>query len=205
MKVANHEKVAQSSRQSPLQARQRAEEWERRAREAETQLEVTQSKLDEVEQSHSQLDADYSLVKLQLEERDAEERLDKVCSFSETPRPIVLTSFFFRTDRTSCATRSPPWTVKSRVCKLSWTRPRRPLLRLHLLSCSRPPAIRMERLTLLLAPILVQALSTTTAVPERQRPSTMAQPTMSASSRHRNPLSGIRSTRPGVSRRSNLR
>ncbi|EJF58554.1 hypothetical protein DICSQDRAFT_149052 [Dichomitus squalens LYAD-421 SS1] len=76
-KVANYEKVAQSSRQSLLQARQRAEEWERRAKEAETQLEVTQSKLDEVEQAHSQLDADYSLVKLQLEERDAEERLDK--------------------------------------------------------------------------------------------------------------------------------
>ncbi|PIL29954.1 hypothetical protein GSI_07865 [Ganoderma sinense ZZ0214-1] len=76
-KVANHEKVTQSSRQSLLQARQRAEEWERRAKEAEGQLEVTQTKLDEVEHSHSQLDADYSLVKLQLEERDAEERLDK--------------------------------------------------------------------------------------------------------------------------------
>ena len=78
-KVANHEKVVQTSRQSLLQARQRAEEWERRAKEAENQLEVTQSKLDEVEQNHSQLDADYSLVKLQLDERDAEERLDKVC------------------------------------------------------------------------------------------------------------------------------
>lgn len=79
MKVANHEKVTQSSRQSLMQARQRAEEWEKRAKEAEAQMEVTQTKLDEVEQSHSQLDADYSLVKLQLEERDAEERLDKVC------------------------------------------------------------------------------------------------------------------------------
>ncbi|KAI0820637.1 hypothetical protein BC628DRAFT_1422801 [Trametes gibbosa] len=76
-KLANQEKLAQTSRQSLVQARQRAEEWERRAKEAEGQLEVTQSKLDEVEQSHSQLDADYSLVKLQLEERDAEERLDK--------------------------------------------------------------------------------------------------------------------------------
>ncbi|KAI1785421.1 hypothetical protein LXA43DRAFT_899881 [Ganoderma leucocontextum] len=76
-KVATHEKVTQSSRQSLGQARQRAEEWEKRAKEAEGQLEVTQMKLDEVEQSHCQLDADYSLVKLQLEERDAEERLDK--------------------------------------------------------------------------------------------------------------------------------
>ena len=78
-KVANHEKVVQTSRQSLLQARQRSEEWERRAKEAEGQLEAVQSKLDEVEQNHSQLDADYSLVKLQLDERDAEERLDKVC------------------------------------------------------------------------------------------------------------------------------
>ncbi|KAI0369968.1 hypothetical protein BV20DRAFT_967326 [Pilatotrama ljubarskyi] len=76
-KVANQDKLAQTSRQSLVQARQRAEEWERRAKEAEGQLELTQNKLDEVEQSHSQLDADYSLVKLQLEERDAEERLDK--------------------------------------------------------------------------------------------------------------------------------
>ncbi|KAI0735960.1 hypothetical protein C8Q76DRAFT_668735 [Earliella scabrosa] len=76
-KVANHEKVAQTSRQSLLQARQRAEEWERRAKEAEGQLELTQTKLDQIEQTNSQLDADYSLVKLQLEERDAEERLDK--------------------------------------------------------------------------------------------------------------------------------
>ncbi len=83
-KIANHEKVAQSSRQSLLQARQRAEEWERRAKEAESQLEVTQTKLDQIEQTHSQLDADYSLVKLQLDERDAEERLDKVrpCAIS---------------------------------------------------------------------------------------------------------------------------
>lgn len=77
-KIANNDKLAQTSRQSLVQARQRAEEWERRAKEAEGRLEVTQTSLDQVEQSHSQLDADYSLVKLQLEERDAEERLDKV-------------------------------------------------------------------------------------------------------------------------------
>ncbi|EIW65282.1 uncharacterized protein TRAVEDRAFT_68801 [Trametes versicolor FP-101664 SS1] len=76
-KITNNDKLAQTSRQSLVQARQRAEEWERRAKEAEGRLEVTQTSLDQVEQSHSQLDADYSLVKLQLEERDAEERLDK--------------------------------------------------------------------------------------------------------------------------------
>lgn len=91
-KVANHEKVAQTSRQSLLQARQRADEWERRAKEAEGQLEHAQTKLDQVEQSHSQLDADYSLVKLQLEERDAEERLDKVCANWPLRLNILLTA-----------------------------------------------------------------------------------------------------------------
>lgn len=77
-KAANHEKVVQTSRQSLLQARQRAEEWEKRAKEAENTLDQVQSKLDEAEQSNSQLDAEYALMKLQLEERDSEERTDKV-------------------------------------------------------------------------------------------------------------------------------
>ena len=103
-KVANHEKVAQTSRQSLIQARQRAEEWERRAKEAEGQLEVTQTKLDNIEQSHSQLDADYSLIKLQLEERDAEERLDKVRSFFLLDKNR-LDRLAYRTAKTSSATR----------------------------------------------------------------------------------------------------
>lgn len=77
-KMANNEKVAQASRQSLSQAQQRAIEWERRAKDYESELRSTQTKLDQTEQAQAQLDADYSLVKLQLEERDAEERLDKV-------------------------------------------------------------------------------------------------------------------------------
>ncbi|KAI0960912.1 hypothetical protein AcV7_000159 [Taiwanofungus camphoratus] len=76
-KMANNEKVAQASRQSLSQAQQRAIEWERRAKDYESELRSTQTKLDQTEQAQAQLDADYSLVKLQLEERDAEERLDK--------------------------------------------------------------------------------------------------------------------------------
>lgn len=77
-KLANSEKVVQTTKQSLTQAQQRAGEWERRANEYEGELERTKTRLDQVEQSQTQLEADHSLVKLQLEERDAEERLDKV-------------------------------------------------------------------------------------------------------------------------------
>jgi len=76
-KLSTSEKVAQASKQSLVQAQQRAVEWERRAKEASSELETTQQKLDSAEEARAQLDADYSLAKLQLEERDAEERLDK--------------------------------------------------------------------------------------------------------------------------------
>ncbi|KAJ7480041.1 hypothetical protein B0H11DRAFT_2157981 [Mycena galericulata] len=76
-KVSNSEKAALTARQSLSQAQQRSSEWEKRAKEYEAQLEMTKTKLDQVEQTQSQLDADYSLVKLQLEEREADERLAK--------------------------------------------------------------------------------------------------------------------------------
>ncbi|KAH9921301.1 uncharacterized protein B0H18DRAFT_1121452 [Fomitopsis serialis] len=76
-RLSTSEKVAQASKQSLVQAQQRAVEWERRAKEASSELESTQQKLDSAEEARAQLDADYSLAKLQLEERDAEERLDK--------------------------------------------------------------------------------------------------------------------------------
>lgn len=76
-KVANSEKAALTARQSLSQAQQRSSEWEKRAKEYEGQLEMTQTKLDQAEQTQSQLDADYSFVKLQLEEREADERLAK--------------------------------------------------------------------------------------------------------------------------------
>ncbi|KAF8213800.1 hypothetical protein K438DRAFT_1707702 [Mycena galopus ATCC 62051] len=76
-KVANSEKAAMTARQSLSAAQQRSSDWEKRAKEYEAQLEMTRNKLDQVEQTQSQLDADYSLVKLQLEEREADERLAK--------------------------------------------------------------------------------------------------------------------------------
>lgn len=77
-KVTNSEKASLTTRQSLAQAQQRSSEWERRAKDYEGQLDLTQTKLDQAEQTQAQLDADYALVKLQLEEREADDRLAKV-------------------------------------------------------------------------------------------------------------------------------
>ncbi|KAG6849794.1 hypothetical protein H0H93_005044 [Arthromyces matolae] len=74
-KVGNSERAAATVKQSLAQAQQRSSEWERRAKESEAQLEMTRTKLEQAEQTQAQLDADYSLVKLQFEEREANDRL----------------------------------------------------------------------------------------------------------------------------------
>ncbi|KAF5377169.1 hypothetical protein D9615_006437 [Tricholomella constricta] len=74
-KMGNSERAALTARQSLAQAQQRSSEWERRAKEFEGKLELTQTNLDQAEQTQAQLDADYSLAKLQLEEREANDRL----------------------------------------------------------------------------------------------------------------------------------
>ncbi|KAF5356305.1 hypothetical protein D9756_004271 [Leucocoprinus leucothites] len=79
--LENHYKATEknlaSTRQALTHHQQKVTEVEHRAREAEGQLEAVQTKLDQAEQTHAQLDADYSLVRLQLEEREAEERAAK--------------------------------------------------------------------------------------------------------------------------------
>ncbi|GLB36623.1 hypothetical protein LshimejAT787_0309110 [Lyophyllum shimeji] len=77
IKMSNNERAAFTARQSLAQAQQRASDWERRAKEFEGQLEMTRTKLEQAEQTHAQLEADYSLVKLQLEEREANDRLSQ--------------------------------------------------------------------------------------------------------------------------------
>ncbi|PBL01426.1 hypothetical protein ARMGADRAFT_1160623 [Armillaria gallica] len=76
-RISNSEKAAFTARQSLSQAQQRAIEWEKRAKEYEGKLEHTQTMLDQAEQTQGQLDTDYSLVKMQLEEHEADGRLAK--------------------------------------------------------------------------------------------------------------------------------
>jgi hypothetical protein len=123
-KIINSEKAALTARQSLAQAQQRAAEWERRAKEYEGQLEQTQTKLDQAEQTQAQLDADYSLVNLQLEEREADDRLAKVSSYDNT---LLLQGSLFtcRIGKTRSVTKLPPSKPKSHVCKLNSIRQRR--------------------------------------------------------------------------------
>ncbi|KAI0089817.1 hypothetical protein BDY19DRAFT_889029 [Irpex rosettiformis] len=76
-KIANNERIALAARQNLANAQERSVEWERRAKDYEHDLRATRSKLEEIEQAQSQLEADHSILKLQLEERDAHERLAK--------------------------------------------------------------------------------------------------------------------------------
>lgn len=75
LKLSNAEKTASATRQSLTQAQQRSAEWERRAKEYEGELEIVRTQLDQAEQTHGQLEADYNGVKMQLEEHDADKRL----------------------------------------------------------------------------------------------------------------------------------
>ena len=81
-KVSNSDRAASTVRQTFAQAQQRSAEWERRTKEAEGQLELTQTRLEQAEQTQAQLETDLSLARLQLDERDAEDRLAKVCTLS---------------------------------------------------------------------------------------------------------------------------
>ncbi|KDR84748.1 hypothetical protein GALMADRAFT_233069 [Galerina marginata CBS 339.88] len=74
-KLANSDRSASTTRQTLAQAQQRSSEWERRAKEYEGRLEMVQTKFEQAEQTQSQLEADYQLVKMQLEEREADSRL----------------------------------------------------------------------------------------------------------------------------------
>lgn len=78
-KMSSAERTAQTARQSLSQAQQRAAEWERRANEYEGELTAANDALEREEQTRKQLEEEHSMTRMQLEERDAEERLAKVC------------------------------------------------------------------------------------------------------------------------------
>lgn len=77
-KLANSDRTSATARQSLTQAQQRSSEWERRAKESEGQVEMLQTKLDQAEQTQSQLEADNNMAKMQLEESEADRRLEQV-------------------------------------------------------------------------------------------------------------------------------
>ncbi|KAF9480431.1 hypothetical protein BDN70DRAFT_912709 [Pholiota conissans] len=74
-RLANSERSTATLRQTLSQAQQRSEEWERLAKTAQGTVEMLETKLEQAEQTQSQLDADYQFVKMQLDEKDADDRL----------------------------------------------------------------------------------------------------------------------------------
>lgn len=105
-KVSNSDRAASTVRQTFAQAQQRSAEWERRTKEAEGQLELTQTKLEQAEQTLAQLETDVSLARLQLEERDAEDRLAKVRSFFDDWGKRLFFSRYSRIAKAGCVAKS---------------------------------------------------------------------------------------------------
>jgi chromosome segregation ATPase len=77
-RFSNAERLSIAARNNLEQAQKRAADWEEKARAYEAEVEQLTTALDQAEQTKNQLDADYSLARLQLEEKDAEDRITKV-------------------------------------------------------------------------------------------------------------------------------
>jgi len=65
-------------RQTLTQAQQRAVEWEKRAKEADAEISTIRSRLEEESGAKVQLDSEVSLLKVQLQGKEADERLTQV-------------------------------------------------------------------------------------------------------------------------------
>jgi chromosome segregation ATPase len=78
MRSTSSDRAASSARASLAQAQQRATEWEERANEHESALSEAQATREDTEDRMALLAEDHALVNMQLEEKDAEERLAKV-------------------------------------------------------------------------------------------------------------------------------
>ncbi|EJD04490.1 uncharacterized protein FOMMEDRAFT_140427 [Fomitiporia mediterranea MF3/22] len=76
-KIANIERASAIARENLAQAQQRSRDWETKAREFEGEVERLTTALDQGEQTKNQLETDYSMAKLQLEEKEAESRITK--------------------------------------------------------------------------------------------------------------------------------
>ena len=90
-KLANSERSGTTARQTLAQAQQRSEEWERLAKAAQGTAEMLETKLEQAEQTQAQLDADYEFAKMQLDEKEADSRLQSVRTSQINPCSVLLT------------------------------------------------------------------------------------------------------------------
>jgi hypothetical protein len=124
-KVANSERTLTVARHGLSQAQQRALEWETRAQDYAAKLEIVQTKLDQTEQTHAQLNADHSMVTLQLEEEQAENRLAKVNTLRFLSHYFfsVFLQFAFRIARIISANKLRHWKTSWLVYRANSSRP----------------------------------------------------------------------------------
>ena len=89
-KLANLDRTMATVRQTLAQAQQRAVEWEKRAKEADAEISSVSSQLEETSGANEQLDSEVSLLKAQLQEKEADERLTQVSCISHKQRGVEL-------------------------------------------------------------------------------------------------------------------
>ena len=121
-KVANSDRAATTMRQSLTQAQQRSTEWERRAKDYESQLEMVQTQLNQTEQTQTQLEVDLSILKVQVEEQEADSRLSNV-SFQPSSVPSCIDFLCVRIGRLNWAIKLLPLSLNARFCNLSSKKP----------------------------------------------------------------------------------
>jgi len=77
-KLANLDRTMATVRQTLAQAQQRAVEWEKRAKETNTEIDSIKNQLEETSDARTQLDSEVSLLKAQLQGKEADERTTQV-------------------------------------------------------------------------------------------------------------------------------
>jgi chromosome segregation ATPase len=95
-KLANLQRASITSKHSIAQAQQRSSEWEKRTHELEADLESTRTKLDHSDDMRTQLDAEISSLRMQLEETEGEAASAKVSVTLSLPFHSFLIVFIVK-------------------------------------------------------------------------------------------------------------
>ena len=96
-KLAALQRASLTSKQAVALAQQRSSEYEKRCKDLESELEASQSRFDRSEESRNQLDAEHSLLKLQLEDQELKASSAKVRDLNKKKLPqLTIQLLFFR-------------------------------------------------------------------------------------------------------------
>lgn len=77
-KLANYDRTMATVRQTLTQSQQRGVEWEKRAKETDTEISGIRSQLEEAGDTNARLESEVFLLKAQVQEKEADERLTQV-------------------------------------------------------------------------------------------------------------------------------